>query len=154
MNTKGKYWLKRVVLAIAVIGIAGAALAWYLINEKFTDTSLEKAAFEVEAPAFIAEFEKDAVSANKKYTDKIIAVTGRISAVENSADTITNVKFTDTTTGSYAIFAFQGQHLSDARKLSEGQSVTIKGSCSGGNFSEILGFTSIEFKRCALDKRP
>jgi hypothetical protein len=151
MSKTGKYWLKRVLIAVVIIGLLGAGVAWYLINEKFSDTQSVKADYTVDAPAFIKEFEKDAAGANKKYTDKIVAVSGIVAATENPSDTITNIKFTDTATGSYAIFAFQGQHLKEAQQVKEGDKVAIKGSCSGGNFSEILGFTSIEFKRCALE---
>ena len=150
MSKTGTYWLKRAGIAIVIVGIIGAGAAWYLMNEQFGDTKSVKADYSVESAAFIKEFEKDTKAANVKYTDKIISVSGRVAATENPTDTTTNIKFTDTTTGSYTIFAFQGQHLQDARQLKEGDHVAIKGSCSGGNFSEILGFTSIEFKRCAL----
>jgi hypothetical protein len=68
------------------------------------------------------------------------------------ADTTANIKFIDTTTGSFAIFAFQQQHLDEAKSVKAGDSVSIKGSCSGGTYSEILGVEKIDFKRSALNK--
>ena len=63
-----------------------------------------------------------------------------------------NIKFVDTTSGSYAIFAFQEQHIAETKTVKVGDSVSIKGSCSGGILSEILGTESITFKRCTLNK--
>lgn len=154
MSKKSNYWLKRGLLAILVIGLLGAGFAWYLIQEKFSDTSTVKADFTVPSNTFIKEFETDATAANQKYTNKIVAVTGIVSEKEAPSDSITNIKFVDTTTGSYAIFAFQGQHMQEAQKLKQGDKIAVKGSCSGGHFSEILGFTAIEFKRCALTDKP
>ena len=106
-------------------------------------TALEKSSMYCDTKLF--------VSVTKKYTDKIVTVTGRVSAVE-AADTTVNIKFTDSTTGSYAIFAFQEQHLNEAKTVKPGDSISIKGSCSGGIYSMILGYHSISFKRCALTK--
>jgi hypothetical protein len=58
----------------------------------------------------------------------------------------------DTTTGSYAIFAFQQNHMAEAKALKPGDKVTIKGSCSDGVYSEILGTYFISFKRSTVEK--
>jgi len=147
-----KLW-KRIGIGVLVLALAGAAAVWYILTEKFTDTTERKAAYSVNALDFIKEFETNEAAANKKYTEKIISVTGIVSAVE-AADTTANIKFADTLTGSYAIFAFQEQHLSEAKALKVGDKVTIKGSCSGGIYSEILEAHSIAFKRAAVDKKP
>jgi hypothetical protein len=68
------------------------------------------------------------------------------------ADTTTNIKMADTTTGSYLIFAFQDQHIAEAKKLKTGESVLIKGSCSDGIYSDILGIYFISFKRSIVEK--
>ena len=144
-------WLKRLLLVgLILIGIA-AATYWYIATEKFADTKDRQAAFTVNAIDFIREFEKDDKAANKKYADKIITVNGIVSEIE-AADTTMNIKFIDTTSGSYAIFAFQEQYISEAKTLKVGDSASIKGSCSGGVLSEILGTEFITFKRCTLNK--
>lgn len=147
MSRKGKW----ILAIVSILIIAGAATAWYIFNETFSDTADRKVAFTVEASDFIREFETDSKLANRKYTEKIIAVNGIVSEVE-PADTTTNIKIIDTTKGSYIIFAFQQQHMADAKKLKAGDRVSIKGSCSGGTFSEILETWLISFKRCAINK--
>lgn len=147
MSRKAKW----IVFFVSILIIGGAATAWYIFNEKFADTADRKVAFTVEATDFIREFETESKLANQKYTEKIVAVNGIISAVE-PADTTTNIKMIDTAKGSYIIFAFQQQHMADAKKLKVGDRVSIKGSCSGGTFSEILETWLISFKRCAINK--
>ena len=127
------------------------AIVWYIFNDKYADTAKRKATYTVNALDFIKEFEKNDSLANKKYTEQIIAVKGTVSEIE-AADTTANIKFVDSTSGSYIIFAFQQQHMAEAKQLKEGDKVTIKGSCSGGTYSEILGTEYISFKRSAVNE--
>ena len=150
LKTK-KNWLRKLLIGFVVLAAIGAGIYWYVATDKFADTKERKASFTVSAIDFIREFEKSDSAANKKYTDKIITVSGTVSEIE-PADTTVNIKFIDTTSGSYAIFAFQEQHIAEAKTLKVGDSISIKGSCSGGVFSEILGTEFISFKRCALVK--
>ena len=99
----------------------------------------------------IHEFKKSDKLANTKYSEKIIAVSGTVSSIEN-ADSTVNIKMTDVETGDYLIFDFQQQNIAEAKSIKEGQKVIIKGSCSGGAYSSILGAEFITFKRCALSK--
>ena len=150
--TKQKRPLLKKLLVIGLVLVAIAAgIYWYVATEKFSDTKDRKAAFTVNAIDFIREFEKSDSTANRKYADKIITVNGIISEIE-AADTTVNIKFVDTTSGAYAIFAFQEQHLAEAKTVKVGDSVSIKGSCSGGVFSPRRKITMINFKRCALNK--
>lgn len=144
-------WLKRLLITVLILIAIGAGVYWYIATDKFADTKDREAAFTVNAIDFIKEFEKSDSAANKKYADKIITVRGMVSEIE-AADTTVNIKFVDSTSGSYAIFSFQEQHLAEAKTLKVGDTVSIKGSCSGGVFSEILGTEFITFKRCALNK--
>lgn len=144
-NRANKIWISAVILLIAAAGIY-----WYVATEKFSDTKKVKADYTVNAIDFIREFLPHDSAANKKYTDKIIIVKGVVSEVE-AADSTVNIKFIDTTTGSYAIFAFQEQHVDEARTIRPGESISIKGSCSGGVYSKILETEFISFKRCTLN---
>ena len=143
-----KKWILGGVFAIAVI-LAG--VYWYIATEKFSDTKDRKAAFTVNAHDFIREFIEDAAAANEKYTDKIVVVNGIVTEIE-AADTTLNLVMTEPNSGSFAIFAFQQQHVGEAKTVRVGDSVSIKGSCSGGIFSEILEVHKIDFKRSTLNK--
>lgn len=145
-------WRKRILWSVLALVVIGAGIYWYVATEKFADTNDREAAYTVNALDFIREFHANDSAANTKYRDKIIAVNGTVSAIEPADSATLNIKFVDTTTGSYVIFAFQEQHVADAKTVKEGDIVSIKGSCSGGTFSEILGVEKIDFKRSALNK--
>jgi uncharacterized membrane protein len=151
LRKKRNPWLKRALFSGIILLLIGGGIYWYLSTEKFADTKDRKADYTVDAIEFIHEFQQNDSAANKKYSDKIITVNGIVSEIE-AADTTVNIKFIDTASGSYAIFAFQEQHLAEAKAIRAGDSVSIKGSCSGGIHSDILGTESITFKRCTLNK--
>jgi uncharacterized membrane protein len=145
-------WVKRILIAGIILLIAGAAGVWYIFNIKFDDTTQSKADYTLNAMDLIKEFQKSDSVANKKYSEQIITVNGRISELETADTATVNVKMVDTLTNAYIIFTFQQQHLAEAKMLKEGDSVSIKGSCSGGKYSSILDTESITFKRCAINK--
>lgn len=139
-----------ILLAILALVVLFAGVYWYVATEKFSDTKARKADYTVGAMEFIREFVKDGDAANTKYRDRIVALNGVVSEVE-LADTTMNIKFIDPESGSLAIFAFQQQHLNEAKSVKAGDSISIKGSCSGGIFSEILEVHKIDFKRSTLN---
>jgi hypothetical protein len=148
---KKKPWLKRILIALVGVAVIFACIYWIVATEKFADTKDRKADYKVNALDFIREFQKNGNVGNAKYSDKIITVNGRVSEIE-AADTTLNIKFIDPATGSYIIFAFQQQHLAEAKTINPGDSVSVKGSCSGSIYSNILETTVITFKRSTLNK--
>ena len=140
---------KKVFIILGILLLAAAAVTWYLFTLKFEDTDHIKPDFSVQAKAFIQEFEKDGPVANKKYADKMVEVTGIVSALEK-ADTSLNLKMVEPSTGSYIIFAFQAKDANAAKDIKEGEQVVVKGACSGSMFSEILEVHSINFTRSVL----
>ncbi len=152
LTTKIKSRYKKWLIALLLLLVAAGFTVWYLFTLKYDDTATVKADFTVNAMDFIKEFKQDMAAANKKYSEKIIVVNGTVSAIE-TADTTANIKMVDTTNGAYIIFAFQQQHLAEAKAMKEGEAVSIKGSCSNGAFSSILEAEYITFKRCAVNKK-
>ena len=140
------------MISILILAGTGAAIYWYIATEKFADTKDREAAFTVNAIDFIREFRKDDSVSNKKYREKIISVNGRVSELESPDSATVNIKFIDTTTGDYTIFAFQEQYLSEAKSVKVGDSVSVKGSCSGSIYSNLLDAYNIGFIRCTLNK--
>lgn len=151
LTTKTRFRYKKLLIGGGIVLLGIAAVVWYIFNEKFADMATEKADYTVHAMDFIKEFQHNTRLANEKYTEKIITVKGMVNQVE-AADTTANIKFIDTLTGAYIICAFQQQHLAEAKQIKQGDEVTIKGSCSGAVYSEILATQYISFKRCAIDE--
>lgn len=144
-------YLKWFLVTGATLILIGVGVYIYYATLTYEDTANVKADFTVEAISFIKEFEKDISAANSKYAEKIVEVTGIVSATE-AADTTINIKMEDSATGSYLIFAFQKQHQDQAKSIKPQDVVTIRGSCSDGIFSQILGTYFVSFKRSTLVK--
>ncbi len=152
VTKKQNPWRKRLLAAGLIIILAISGVYWYYATAQYADTKRIKSHYELTAMDLLREFGENDSLANQKYTEKIITVSGMISELESPDSATVNVKFIDSTTGHYAIFAFQDQHAAEAGNLREGEQVSIKGSCSGGTYSELLGVYSVEFKRSTLDK--
>ncbi|MBN8666240.1 MAG: hypothetical protein J0M30_01975 [Chitinophagales bacterium] len=147
-----KTW-KKILFGGFLLLLIGAGIYWYIATDTFSDTKGRKAEFSVKADDFLKEYQTDSKQANLKYTEKIVEVSGIVSATE-AADSSINIKIADTTTGSYVIFAFQDKDMDEARSVKAGDLVTIKGSCSGGVYSSILETWAITFKRSTLSNKP
>lgn len=124
----------------------------YLEKETFDDTANVKADYTVNADALIKEFLTNDTATNKKYLDKVLVVNGNASAVNVLPDSTSTIKFEDST-GSYAIFSLEKTEIENVKNIKSGDVVSLKGVCSGSIFSEILGTTSISFKRATLNKK-
>jgi hypothetical protein len=144
-----KSWVKKALIAILFIILLGGGAYLYIMNETFDDTASLKSAYTVNAQDLINAYQTNDSVANVTYREQIITVQGRVTEVE-AADTTVNIKFTDPFTGSYLIFDFQSQHVPDAKVVQVGDSVAIKGSCSGNIYSQLRRAHMISFKRSLL----
>jgi hypothetical protein len=151
VNKRKNPWLKRILIAVLGIIVVFGVVYWIVATDKFSDTKSRKASFTMSVNDFIHEFQQDEKAFNQKYTDKIVAINGRVTEIE-AADTTMNIKMVDTISGAIVIFAFQAQHLAEAKAVKVGDSISIKGACSGGIISDILGVPKIDFQRSALNK--
>lgn len=145
--------VKKLLIGSVALLLIGGGLGWYFFTKGFDDTSTLEADYTVSAAGFLDEFRLNGAlnkEANARYAEKIIAVSGRVSSVE-AADTTLNLKI-ENTEGAYIAFAFQQKDQEAVHHIKAGDSVTIKGSCNGGSFSNILGVPYITFKRSSLIK--
>lgn len=145
-------WRKRILWSVLALVVIGAGIYMYYALQKFEDTDKVKANFTVNALDFIREFQDNDSAANAKYKGKTVIINGTVSAVEAADSATMNIKIVDTTTGNLIIFAFQEQHLAEAKTVKEGDLVSIKGAFSAGLYNEILGIKKIDFGRSALNK--
>jgi hypothetical protein len=134
--------------SIIVLLIGGSIAAWYAYGEfnRKPETAADKETdMKVEATAIMNEFMKDQKSAETKYAKKTIEISGKVSAVEiNGKDDISVSLYTDATDDlgipmSVKVMLTPDQE-SGAKKLKEGDKITLKGLYTGMN-------TDIEFNR-------
>lgn len=139
--------------------IAGPVLAFsaYQFGEKkvmvqtYAVTDNVKADFTISANELLNEFLQSDSLANAKYREKIVVVNGSVSQIEKTSDSTTNIRF-DHTEGSYINFSLDKDQYEQVKTIKTGDEVSLKGSCSGSMYSEILGTTAINFKRSTFNK--
>ena len=124
----------------------------FVMSETFTNTTDIKADYTVNATDLIREFTLDDTTANNKYREKILIVNGKTTQVERLSDSTTTIQFADST-GSYIAFSFEKEQYEEVKEIKTGDEVSLKGSCSGSIYSEILGTTAITFKRSTINKK-
>lgn len=147
---KNKMLLKILFLLLPVVG---AYTAFEQIKKSQMNQATDKTAglasdFTLSAQALIQEFVANDSAANKKYTNKILAIDGQIAEL-NISDSTASVSFADST-GSYAIFDFEKEQVPAVKKLAVGDKLRIKALCSGGIFSELLSTETISFKHAII----
>ena len=145
-------WLKKT--GWLVLGPLFAFISFKLIeksvwNETHKDTNEIKAAYSLSANAFIAEFITNDSAANNKYREKIIQINGTVAEITINNDSTSIINFSNPD-GSYIAFAFEKEEYNNIKNVKVGDTISVKGSCSGSIFSEILGTTSISFKRATI----
>lgn len=120
-----------------------------MMNETHASTESLKEDYTLTAADLINEFLANDTAANKKYTEKVLLVSGQVSESAVATDSTGTVSFADST-GSYAIFSIDKMQMEKVKSIKKGDVATVKGICSGGMFSDILGTTSITFKRSTI----
>lgn len=140
---------KKVLLGLLIVLFVSIPIVWYVFTVKFDNTNEIKPDYKVEAMTMISEFNNNSSKANAKYVEKIIEVSGSVGSIEK-VDSTANIKIIDEESGSYLIFAFQSDQNNTIKQIKPHQKVIIRGSCSGGVYSEIMESNTISFKRCII----
>ena len=122
-----------------------------VMAETHQTTDNVAADYTISSTEMLNEFAKSDSLANAKYREKIIIVNGNASQVEKKSDSTTNIRFDDPG-GSYIVFSFEKDQYELVKSINPGDEVSLKGSCSGSIYSEILETTQISFKRSTLNK--
>lgn len=133
--------VKKILLVLAVlvaIGVCTGIFLWYKPHEKVEN----KKGIAVTATALAAEYNTDEKQADVKYLQKALEVSGTISDVQTNQD------------GGLAVVLDAGDPMNSVQctmreknvKLAKGQTVTLKGFCTGHS---ILG---VSLTDCIIKK--
>jgi DNA/RNA endonuclease YhcR with UshA esterase domain len=129
--------IKKIILGILILGIVGAFVAYKMFNKPHVNVANTKSDIFLSADKILNDFSANEITANSKYLEKIIEVKGVISElnIEKKKGIIT-LKTTDD-------FGSVLCHLSEEatkemNALIEGQTITVKGICTGYLMDVIL----------------
>lgn len=130
--------MKKIVLIILVLAALGAGYAYYLYNKPVADTSDLAAAYSLSADELFNQFENDESAANSMYLGKIVEVKGKIRefSIGDSGE-INLVLASGSDMFGINCGLSKGQDK-EYRKFREGDSIKVKGECSGISMDVVL----------------
>ena len=144
MNKWGK-----IILALIILGIVGGVLGYYFIyNKPHMDYEKAEAEYRFTGEQLYSLYVNNSSEASKKYNGSVLAVTGRISAVENP-DSLTIIVFAlnEGMFGDEGIrFTMLEHYREQANALDKDELVTIKGFCAGYNDTDVI------LEKCSIIK--
>lgn len=127
--------LLKIALIVAAIGLVAAVLVWkFYINKPHQDIENATPAFSMTTEEIWKQFTTDEQKSGLTYNDKVIELTGTLGRVADN-DSLVNVVFimeADSMFGDKSISCeMLTKYNDEARKLSKGSAVKIKGYCAG-----------------------
>ena len=138
------------LIAIPVVLLCVAAYGYREYHRTSEDLLHSKASARLKAADLIQAYENDSLSFHQNYLDQIIAVSG----VLKKKDTLGNpVVLTLGETGNLSGVqcSMDSNHTDLYRSFMEGQTVTLKGLCTGARTEELFG-TDIILNRCVAEQ--
>lgn len=140
---------KTIVVIFCILIAIGVITAFYLWNKPHQDVA-NAAAVKTSAVELYKVFNTDSVTANKKFVQQVIEVSGIVHNISKNQQNQTIVLIKTNTDGAYINCTLE----QDSNKLQAGQFVNLKGICNGiGQGDADLGIKGdVYLVRCYLDK--
>ena len=143
-----KLWVK-ILLALFIIGVIAAFYVYkYVYNKPHPDFEKMTPAYSIPAADLYNTFKANKTASEKKYNGQVIEIRGTLSKVE-AKDSLVIAVFVF----NQGMFGDEGIRCSmlkkyneEAKKLSPGTSLKIKGYCTGYNETDVI------LEQCCLIK--
>jgi hypothetical protein len=128
------------VILIIVASIAVLLLAGYLYIRFMPEKSMSKQAanFTMSSIVLVNEYNLNPEASDKKYIDRVIQVTGVISEISTDQNKATVFILRENSSATGVLCTLDKSSAKKAAKFKVGNSVTIKGSCTGMLFEVVL----------------
>ncbi len=130
--------MKKILISILVLALAGGAIGYYLYNKPVASLSKKKPELDITATQMHIDYEENETAADAKYLGKLVQVSGTIADIITEGDQQKVVLFTGSPMATVICEIEKGQ---EAVTLSKGQEARIKGKCTG--FQSVAGFGDI-----------
>ena len=130
---------KKFIFSGAIIAlIIGVITALTMYNKPHTDVSKTKADITLEANTLLSAFENDEQTANTKYLEKILAVNGKITAINFDDEGYGIISLQPKNAMGSILCHLQNKETTEINNLKINQTVHIKGICTGYLMDVIL----------------
>ena len=121
---------KQLLLGLLALLIVGASVGYYFFQKKTPDASAYRTDAKLSAMELFTAFELNENTANQQFLGKTLEVQGEIKSIDNKADSPTATVYLD---GGGLLGGIACEMAKDklSDDLAPGQSILIKGICSG-----------------------
>jgi hypothetical protein len=120
--------VKKIVLAIAVVGLVGGVYAYLQFNKEHRDVEGEMATIEISAVDLFDAYLKDEKGANALYLDKVVAISGMVLEMD-----VENNMMVLKTNDVFGTVNAQFDTKKGLMNIMVSQEVLVKGRCTGGD---------------------
>lgn len=128
---------KKIAASILLIVFAGAIIAYKMYNKPHVNVAETSSDITISTKALLEAFSSNETTANAKYLEKIIEVSGVVSEIKNEKGkgivTLTNADSFGSVLCHLSLEATQKTNT-----IKEGQTITVKGICTGYLMDVIL----------------
>jgi tRNA_anti-like len=140
---------KTILFSILILIAGGAGLGYYMWNKPPRSVQ-NVSGIKVSAAALLSQYVQDSAAANKKYTDKIVEVTGEVTDSSTNQQNERVIKLKTTQDGAFINCTFEEKNIT----ANPGAVITVKGLCDGylGNDAELGIPSDVTLRRCYLVK--
>jgi hypothetical protein len=142
--------MKKIILLVFLLVVAvGGWYAYKLYTEKNPDQKNKTPDFTTDATSLIAAFNKDSASASKLYINKLVLVSGTVTKTDTSGV----ISLGNSGEMSAVQCMMDERHKEDYASVKEGQTVSIKGKCTGFKSETMLDVnlgTTVEMNFCII----
>ena len=127
----------KIIISILIIGIIGVFVAYKMYNKPHVNVTNTKSDITLTADKIINDFSSDENTANKTYLEKIIEVSGTISELKVEKEKGIITLKTNDDFGS-VLCHLSEEATKNIKAFKEGQTITVKGICTGYLMDVIL----------------
>ncbi|MEP7321447.1 MAG: hypothetical protein ABI761_05985 [Saprospiraceae bacterium] len=122
--------IKRILLVLIVLALLGSYIGYQMYNKPHQNVSAARAAVQLTADALLNAFKENEGEASIKFINKVIEVSGNIADSKNENNQII-IQIETTDVMSTVICNLDSSETSDRKNFKIGDSIRIKGICSG-----------------------
>lgn len=129
---------KVLIIAVAAVSLSLIAYAYYEYNRPNATLTKATPDFRIAAAALFADFESDEPTAEAKYLNKIIAVTGTVQEVTTSQEGSISITLESGGELGGVICELDAQVPHPRTNFKIGETITLKGICTGMLMDVVL----------------
>jgi len=117
------------VLVLFIVGVI--ATGYYVFNKPHRNLKTERPQISIAAPDLFNEYASNEDSANVKYLNKVIEITGKVIDKKDNSIIIGN-EMTSVVCG------FENENLEEIKTIKIGQKVAVIGLCTGFGMADVV----------------